>query len=101
MNRAAIDDFAEFLLGEMIATESTAFADDILAAAKAKIAGKGELSFLTTGTINGKTFARSKELSAIEVARGARLALKMYADFGDGGTLSGSTLDFSGLTTLG
>ncbi|MEQ1862230.1 MAG: hypothetical protein ABMA13_20120 [Chthoniobacteraceae bacterium] len=94
---AAIDAFVEFLVAEMVATDSTTFADDLLTAAKAKIAGKGELSFLQTGTINGKTFGRAKELSAVDLAIACRRALSEYADLADGGRVTGTTLDFSSI----
>lgn len=78
---AAAAQFVSFLVADMEATGSTAFADGLLANAKAAItAGNGQLGFMTTGSVNGKTFGRSKELSALDVAAACREALDLYAD---------------------
>jgi len=93
--RPAVKEFVDFLVAELEDTESTTFVDGLLTAAKAKIMGRGELGFLETGTINGKTFARSKELSAVEIAQACRQALRLYNnDAGSGGI---TFLDFRGL----
>lgn len=93
MNTAAVADFVEFLVAEMDATDSTTFVDDLLTAAKAKLQGKGELAFLASGTLNGKAFSRSKELSAQEIALACRRALQLYND--DAGSGPITFLDFS------
>lgn len=61
-------------------TEDTKFVDDLLVSARAALTGKSDLGFLETGALNGKNFARSKELSSVEVAQGCRRALSLYND---------------------
>ena len=76
--------------------DSTEFADDLLAKAKAMIkAGNGQVAFFTSGNANGKSFTLIKELSALDVAMGCRSALDLYR--GKVGAAAVTFLDFSRL----
>ena len=93
---AAASEFVDFLLADLEATEDTAFAEDLLAKAKAKItAGKGELAFMESASANGKSFNRSKELSSLQVAAACRKALDLYAH--KAGSSPITFLDFRGI----
>lgn len=78
-----IQNFISFLIADMqaAAANPTAFAQTLLDGAKAKIAaGQGEIAFLTGTSLNGKTFNREKDLSAMEVAFCCRRAIDEYTD---------------------
>lgn len=91
----AVRTFIDFLVSEMEETESTAFVDGLLSAAKTQIENKGELSFMTQGGENGKVYQRAQNLSPVEIAYACRQALRIYGT-GSGGT--GITfIDFSAL----
>jgi hypothetical protein len=78
---SAAESFTAFLVADMEATGSTAFAESLLTKAKIAIeAGNGQLGFMTSGSVNGKTFGRTKELSALDIAKACRDALDLYAD---------------------
>lgn len=78
---AACQQLIDFLVADMEATEDTAYATDLLTAAKAKItAGAGQLVLLTSASLNGKSFTGEGTLSAVEVAYAARRALDIYDD---------------------
>ena len=93
--KAAASAFVDFLVADMEATESTEFALSLLAQAKAKItAGAGDLAFVTSGEINGQSFARTKELSSMEMALAIRTAIDRYEGTAGSGCIT--FLDFSG-----
>jgi hypothetical protein len=75
-----ITPFVNFLVAEMEDTEDTTFVQGLLDAAKAAILGKAELDFIETGTVAGKIYGRSKELSSVEIAQACRKALSLYND---------------------
>ncbi|HEX8312901.1 MAG TPA: hypothetical protein VF614_16375 [Chthoniobacteraceae bacterium] len=96
--RAPAQTLADFLLADIRATGSTTFAQELLDNAKAKIAaGKGEVSMLASGSLNGQSFARldglQLNLTALDVAGAARHAIDTYED----GEISSTSLDFSQL----
>jgi len=75
-----ITSFVNFLVAVMEDDDNTAYVEALQTAAMNAMAGKADLSFLENGNVAGKTFARSKELSANEVAQACRRALRLYND---------------------
>lgn len=74
----ALDIFIDFLLSDLEASGNTTFVDSLLANAQGAITGRSDLGFIQTGSLNGKSFSRSKELSALEIAFACRRALELY-----------------------
>lgn len=84
----------DFLVADIEATESTDFATNLLAQAKAAMTGAGgDIGFLTQSIINGKQFTRVRELSMAEVAAACRIALDLYAQTPGSGCIT--FLDFN------
>ncbi len=78
------DDFVAMLVAECEADGNDSFVQAILVYAKDKIAGgKGEMSSLTNAQVNGKTFQRVQQFTALDTLRGCRRALQIYNDTDD------------------
>jgi|LakMenE18May11ns_1017448.scaffolds.fasta_scaffold9050511_1 hypothetical protein len=93
------DDFVNILVTEMEADASTALCDKLMKDARASIlSGKGTIGHLTSSSLNGKSFQRNVQFSALEVMNCCRRALTMYAstDGDDDGTVSATRPDFRG-----
>jgi hypothetical protein len=74
------DEFTEFLVEVIEADGNTAYVSNLLANARASIAGgKGTIASITGSSLNGKTFNRSVHLTPMEVARACQRALKIHA----------------------
>jgi hypothetical protein len=79
--KPAVQQFIDFLVADMEASQSTAYATALLTQAKTKItAGAGEVGFVDSANINGKNFTRSRELSALDIALACRKAIDLYDD---------------------
>ena len=95
----SVDEFVNVLVAEMEADQSTALVDSILKDARAKLKnGKGEIGSLTASGVNGKSFNRVVELSALQVVNACRQALKIYLSDGeDDDRVSATYPDFRNL----
>jgi len=95
-----VADFTQILVSEMEADASTDFVDKMLKAARAQVAaGNGSLSSLTNTSVNGKSAARTVEMTAVETLKACRDALKIYLSDGDNDDeLSTTYADFSALS---
>lgn len=94
------DEFVNILVSEMEADGSTALCDKLLKDARAAILqGKGTIGHLTSSALNGKSFQRNVEFSALQVLQCCRRALAMYAseDGDDDNTVSATRPDWRGL----
>lgn len=92
------DDFVNVLVAEMEADESTAFVDQLLKDARAQIkAGKGTAGTLTSSALNGKSFSRSVQFSAVEMLDICRRAIRRYTLGDDDTEVSATRPDFRGL----
>ena len=93
----SVDEFAQVLVAEMEADQSTALVDAILRDARAKLrSGKGSMGAITQSGVNGKTFTRQVELTPVQVVSACRRALKIYLNDGDGDDIVSATYpDFS------
>lgn len=77
-------DFTQLLVAESEADGNTEWIRGLLSEARAKIsAAKGEIVTLTNATLNGKTFERRFQFSALDVIRCCRAALKILDDEDD------------------
>lgn len=73
------DDFVDTLVAECEASGNDKFVQDILKSAVDKVAGgKGEMSSLTNAQVNGKTFQRVQQFTALDTVRACRRALNIY-----------------------
>lgn len=92
-----VSEFTQILVSEMEADSSTDFVDKMLKAARAQVAaGNGSLSNLTNTSQNGKSAARTVEMTAAETLKACRDALKIYLSDGDNDDSVHSTYaDFS------
>ena len=92
-----VSEFTQILVSEMEADSSTDFVDKMLKAARAQVAaGNGSLSSLTNTSQNGKSAARTVEMTAAETLKACRDALKIYLSDGDNDDSVHSTYaDFS------
>lgn len=98
----AVDEYVDFLVADMRAAgrasdpDPKAFANAELAKAKAKIAaGRGQMAFYTSGSVNGKAFTAAQVLTTLDVASACRTAIDIYE--GVEPTRFGVTVpDFSG-----
>lgn len=80
-----LDEFTHALVAEMEADESTAFVDALLKDARALIRkGKGTVGTLTSSSLNGKSFQRQVQFTAVQVLSACRRALKLYLGDGEG-----------------
>ncbi len=88
-------EFTDFLIAEIQAADgATDFVEDILTAAKAKIANSGgQIAPFRTGSVGGKNFERDIRLDAAQVAASCRAALDFAAVNSDG--VAGTNYDFS------
>lgn len=95
-----VDDLANALLAEALATGSTAFVSKILDDAKAALtAGAGIVSSLTNSSANGKSFQRAVALNPAEVMAACRMALNRYLGDGtDENEVSSTVPDFRQLS---
>lgn len=88
------DDFVQLLVAESEADGNTEWIKGLLSEARAKItAAKGEIVTLTNATLNGKTFERRFQFSALEVIQCVRRALKILDEEDD--SVSQTYGDFS------
>jgi hypothetical protein len=92
-----VAEFTQILVSEMEADSSTDFVDKMLKAARAQVAaGNGSLSSLTNTSQNGKSAARTVEMTAAETLKACRDALKIYLSDGDNDdSVSSTYADFS------
>lgn len=92
-----VSEFTQILVSEMEADASTDFVDKMLKAARAQVAaGNGSLSSLTNTSQNGKSAARTVEMTAAETLKACRDALKIYLSDGDNDdSVSSTYADFS------
>lgn len=93
------DEFILVLVAEMEADASTAICDRLIKDARASIlSGKGTIGHLTSSALNGKSFQRAVDFSAVQVLDCARRALITYAseDGDDDGTVSATLADWRG-----
>ncbi len=92
-----VDEFTSVLVAEMEADGSTSLVDKILKDARAKMTGgKGSMGTINSSSLNGKSFTRTVELSAIQVVSACRQALKIFANDGAGDdSVSSTYADFS------
>jgi hypothetical protein len=92
-----VAEFTQILVSEMEADASTDFVDKMLKAARAQVAaGNGSLSSLTNTSVNGKSAARTVEMTAAQTLKACRDALKIYLSDGDNDDEVSSTYaDFS------
>lgn len=75
------DELVEFLVEVCEEDEDTDYTVALLASARSAISGSGAgLSSLISSGVNGKTFTRALQLSALEVARACQKAIKIYED---------------------
>lgn len=81
-----MEQYIDFLVADMRALaaaedpDPTALAAGELAKARAKIvAGKGQMAFYTSGSVNGKAFSAAQVLTNLDVASACRRALDIYA----------------------
>jgi hypothetical protein len=87
-------ELTDFLIAEIQISGQTTFVDNLLDAAKAKIAaGGGQIAPFKTGSLSGKNFERDIRMDAVQVAICCRTALD--AADPDGDSVAGTTLDFS------
>jgi len=95
-----VAEFTQILVSEMEADASTDYVDKMLKAARDQVAsGNGSLSSLTNTSLNGKSAARTVELTAAQVLKACRDALKIYLSDGDNDDeVSATYADFSSLT---
>jgi hypothetical protein len=78
------DDFVAMLVAECEADGNDKFVQGLIVYAKDKVAGgKGEMSSLTNAQVNGKTFQRVQQFTALDTLRACRQALKIYDDTND------------------
>lgn len=96
----SVDEFAQVLVAEMEADQSTALVDAILKEARARLKTcKGSIGSLTASGVNGKTFTRTVDLGPIQVIDACRRALKIYLSEGeDDDAVSSTCADFSSIT---
>lgn len=74
-----VTEFAETLYEECVADGSTAYADIILAAARAALlAGSGTVGAVNNGSVNGKSFSITVALSPAETLKACRAAINRY-----------------------
>lgn len=94
------DAFVNVLVDEMESTQSVSFVEQLRKDARAKIlAGKGEIGSLTSSALNGKSFGRNVELSAVRVLDCCNRALKIYLNDGaDDDVVSATRPDFRYMT---
>lgn len=93
------DEFVNVLVAEMEADGSTAFVDQLLRDARAQIrAGKGTIGTLTSSALNGKSFQRQVDFTAVQVLDCARRALSRYTLGDDDAEVSATRPDFRGMT---
>lgn len=94
-----VAEFTKVLVAEMEADQSTAFVDGLLRDARAAIkAGKGTIGSMTSGSLNGKTFQKQIDLTALEMLQACRAALKQYLNDGqDDDEVSATYPDFRNL----
>jgi hypothetical protein len=92
-----VAEFTQILVSEMEADASTDFVDKMLKAARAQVAaGNGSLSSLTNTSVNGKSAARTVEMTAAQTLKACRDALKIYLSDGDNDdSVSSTYADFS------
>ncbi len=92
--------FVNMLADDMQSTQSTALVDQLRKGARAKIlAGKGEVGTLTSSALNGKSFARDIQFTAVQVLDCCNRALKIYLNDGaDDDVVSATRPDFRGMT---
>ena len=92
------DEFVNVLVAEMEADGSTAFVDQLLRDARAQIrAGKGTIGTLSSSALNGKSFQRQIEFSAVQILNCCRRALNRYTLADDADEVSATRPDFRGL----
>lgn len=93
----SVEEFVQILVAEMQADQSTALVDAILKDARAKLkAGKGSIGTLTQSGVNGKTFTRQVDMTAIQLIDACRRALKIYLNEGEDDDIVSATYpDFS------
>lgn len=96
----SVEEFAQVLVAEMEADQSTALVDDLLKQARAALKSqKGTLSSLTASGVNGKSFTRQVEFTPLQVIKACRQALKIYLSDGeDDDHVSSTYADFGSLT---
>lgn len=93
------DEFVNVLVSEMEADQSTAFVDQLLKDARAKIrAGKGSLGTLTSSALNGKSFQRQVDFTAVQVLDCCRRALSRFAGGDADAEVSATRADFRHMT---
>ena len=92
-----VAEITQILVSEMEADASTDFVDKMLKAARAQVAaGNGSLSSLTNTSQNGKSAARTVEMTAAETLKACRDALKIYLSDGtNDDSVSSTYADFS------
>lgn len=94
-----VDEFVNVLVAEMEADGSTAFVDQLLKDARAQIrAGKGSIGTLTSSALNGKSFQRQIEFTAVQVLACCRRALNRYTLGDDADEVPATRPDFRGMT---
>jgi len=92
-------DFILVLVAEIEADGSTAICDRLIKDARASIlSGKGTIGHLTSSALNGKSFQRQVDFSAVQILDCARRALITYAseDGDDDNTVSSTRADWRG-----
>lgn len=95
----SVEEFVQVLVAEMEADQSTALVDAILKDARAKLkSGKGSIGTLTQSGVNGKTFTRQVDMTAIQLVDACRRALRIYLNAGEDDDIVSSTrADFSSI----
>jgi len=88
------DDFVQLLVAESEADGNSEWVKGLMSDARAKItAARGEIVMLTNATLNGKTFERRFQFSALEIIQCCRRALKILDEEDD--SVSTTYADFS------
>lgn len=88
------DDFVQFLVAESEADGHTTWVEGLLDEAKSKMTGaKGEFSTLTNASLNGKTFQRFFQFTALDTVRACRRALNIFNNEDD--TVSSTNAGFA------
>ncbi|MGA3170355.1 MAG: hypothetical protein ABSE62_05020 [Chthoniobacteraceae bacterium] len=71
------------VLGFQLEAGKKEYVDQLLEAALGQIAaGKGELGFVVTGSLNGKTFGRQSTVTAVQMARACVEAMRDFHGYG-------------------
>ena len=93
------DAFVNVLVSVFEEDGNTGFGDQLIRDARAKIlSGKGEIGALTSSALNGKSFSRSVQLTAVQVLDCCMRAKDIYKNGDDSKVVSATRADFREMT---